>query len=63
MNNEVRIYWEKHYQDSGYCQVCGNWGKINTVGLKAPNGKECGKINYCFCPNGQMLRLKQEKED
>jgi hypothetical protein len=51
----VTNYWLDYYCDS-QCTLCGNFGYIDTRGVSTPAGKAVGRINYCICPNGQILR-------
>jgi hypothetical protein len=51
----ITEYWLKHYC-SGHCTLCGNCGIIDTRGVKTPTGLDVGRLNYCLCPNGQVLR-------
>ena len=51
----VTAYWLEYYV-ADHCTLCGNHGWIDTRGTRTPAGKEVGRVNYCICPNGQMLR-------
>lgn len=56
MRNEVVVdYWYEHYTSS-HCTLCGNHGIIDTRGVRTPAGVEVGRLNYCICPNGQVMR-------
>jgi hypothetical protein len=57
--NPITDYWMKYYT-TAHCTLCGNHGIIDTTGVKTPNGKEVGRINFCICPNGQALRRVKE---
>lgn len=53
----VTNYWMEFYvSDNHHCSLCGNHGWIDTRGIRTPAGVKCGKINYCICPNGQIMR-------
>lgn len=54
-NEIVTRYWLDHYTDK-HCTLCGNRGVIDTRGTKTPAGFEVGRLNYCICPNGQIMR-------
>ncbi len=56
----VTKYWLEYYA-SHYCTLCGNTGFIDTRGVKTPAGLEVGRINYCICPNGQIMRKGRAK--
>lgn len=49
-------FWYEHYLYKGHCSLCGNHGVIDTTGIKTPAGFECGRVNWCICPNGLTLR-------
>ena len=51
----ITRYWLKYYAD-GCCTLCGNKGYIDTTGTKTPAGITVGRLNYCICPNGQIMR-------
>lgn len=51
----VTNYWHTFYC-AGACTLCGNKGFIDTRGVRTAAGVSCGRINYCICPNGQILR-------
>lgn len=51
----VTDYWYQYYMDD-YCTLCGNSGKVDTRGARTAAGIEVGRINWCICPNGQLLR-------
>lgn len=55
----VTEYWLTYYIQDGLCSVCGNTGVIDTTGVRTPAGFECGRVNLCFCPNGQAMRHHQ----
>lgn len=53
----ITKYWFLNYvSPSGLCTLCGNTGKIDTVGITSAAGVLCGRINLCLCPNGQKMR-------
>jgi hypothetical protein len=47
----VEDYWFKHYLGASLCSLCGNKGVIDTR-LTAREGR----LNYCICPNGRVMR-------
>ncbi len=50
-------YWLKHYvSPRGHCSLCGNSGVVDTRPAKTAAGVPSGRLNYCICPNGQILR-------
>ena len=51
----VTKYWLEYYAE-GVCTLCGNRGIIDTRGTTTPAGWDVGRINYCICPNGQIMR-------
>ena len=51
----VTNYWLEYYC-ADHCTLCGNWGWIDTTGIRTPAGVSVGRVNYCICPNGQTLR-------
>ena len=51
----VTNYWLDFYC-ADHCTLCGNWGWIDTRGVRTPAGVPVGRVNYCICPNGQALR-------
>jgi len=53
--NPITEYWLKHYT-SQCCTLCGNTGVIDTRGVFTPSGHNVGRLNYCICPNGQVMR-------
>ena len=57
-SSKLTKYWLEHYCDH-VCTLCGNSGILDTRGTQNPAGKAVGKLNYCFCPNGQTLRKHQ----
>ncbi len=55
-NNPITEYWLAHYVGL-LCSLCGNSGVIDTRGrARSAAGVECGRLNWCICPNGQCLR-------
>lgn len=56
----IADYWFDHYQD-GHCTLCGNRGIVDTRGVATAAGVVVGRLNFCICPNGQVLR-KQDPE-
>lgn len=55
-NSKVTDYWLKFYLKDGHCCLCGNWGVIDTTGVRTPVGISVGKKSWCICPNGQAIR-------
>ena len=51
----ITRYWARYYA-TGLCTLCANIGIIDTRGIKTPAGTEVGRLNWCICPNGQLLR-------
>lgn len=51
----ITDYWLQFY-GADYCSLCGSHGWIDSRGTKAPDGTDAGRLNYCICPNGQLLR-------
>lgn len=51
----VTKYWHEFYA-TDHCTLCGNHGVIDTRGVRTPAGLEVGRLNWCICPNGQLLR-------
>lgn len=54
-NPAVEDYWLRHYT-SNHCTLCGNTGVIDTRGVRTNAGFPTGRLNWCICPNGQILR-------
>jgi hypothetical protein len=38
------------------CSLCGNRGVIDTRSVRTAAALLVGRLNYCFCPNGQHMR-------
>lgn len=57
-SKKVTDYWLEFYIDEDFrlCSLCGNYGFVDTSGTVSPAGVECGRVNYCICPNGQVMR-------
>lgn len=55
LSQAITKYWIKHYVE-GHCTLCGNSGLIDTSGVRTHAGVKVGRVNYCLCPNGQLLR-------
>lgn len=51
----VTNYWHEFYCNS-HCTLCGNKGFIDTRGVTTCSGVRVGRVNYCICPNGQLMR-------
>lgn len=60
LNCAVVEYWLRFYA-TNCCTLCGNSGYIDSRGVKTAAGIDVGRVNYCVCPNGQTLRLREEK--
>ena len=58
----VTEYWIEHYVHRNHCSLCGNTGVIDTRGAKTPAGFDCGRLNWCICPNGQLSRIHSGRE-
>jgi len=56
-NKKVEEYWLKYYMRD-HCVLCGNYGVLDTRGVKTPSGVSCGAVVFCICPNGQIMRIK-----
>ncbi len=52
----IEKYWIDFYCED-HCTLCGNKGIIDTRGTKTPAGLYVGKLNWCICPNGQIMRI------
>lgn len=63
-NQRVVDYWFKHYVNMAHCSLCGNTGEIDTRATAiTAAGLTVGRLNYCLCPNGQVLRGLKKIED
>ena len=62
MNKNITNYWLDNYA-ADHCTLCGNRGIIDTRGVTTPAGLEVGRLNYCICPNGQVLRKQKADMD
>ena len=49
-------YWAARFAPLGLCSLCGNRGTIDTRGVRTNAGVLVGRVNWCICPNGQVLR-------
>jgi hypothetical protein len=56
MAESLTQYWLDHYVHRDHCSLCGNSGVVDTTGVRTPTGHECGRRNWCICPNGQAMR-------
>lgn len=60
-------YAEKYYDNQevgicGLCSLCGNMGVIDTRGKAISGaGVDAGRLNYCICLNGRMMREQKAK--
>jgi len=55
----ITDYWFEHYISQGpvgHCSLCGNTGTIDTRTARTPAGVLVGRLNWCICPNGQLMR-------
>ncbi len=60
----VAEYAMTYYGDDHYCTLCGNTGIVDTRGARAGRlGKAVGRLNWCICPNGQVLRKSMKGEN
>lgn len=57
----IADYWSKNYCTM-HCTLCGNTGIIDTRGTRTPAGWEVGRLNWCLCPNGQLMRYHSKSE-
>ena len=44
------------FVNKNLCSLCGNSGIIDTTDVVSPGGIECGRKNYCICPNGRIIK-------
>jgi|GEM_PF-2513620 len=58
INLAVTEYWVAFYIED-HCTVCGNIGVLDTRGVRTTAGILVGRVNYCFCPNGQSIRARK----
>ena len=55
-------YWANNFVNQGHCSLCGNTGRIDTIASAiTAAGLRVGRINYCICPNGQLMRRAFQK--
>lgn len=60
-NKTVENYWAEYYTHNGLCSLCGNSGLIDTRQRAiSAAGYHSGKVNFCICPNGQLMRISNE---
>jgi hypothetical protein len=59
-NYVVTNYWSKYYATI-HCTICGNQGIIDSRDVRTPAGELVGRLNYCICPNGQVMRKRNAK--
>ncbi len=52
----IEDYWFKHYLGGSLCSLCGNKGVIDT----RSTARE-GRLNYCICPNGRVMRASPKE--
>jgi hypothetical protein len=58
----ITNYWHDYYC-TDHCTLCGNTGIIDTRGTKTNAGLLVGRVNYCICPNGQIMRKYGAKKE
>lgn len=63
LNKEVQEYWAEYFISNALCSLCGNSGVINTIGVTSRAGIHCGRLNWCICPNGQIMRYGAEGKE
>lgn len=51
-----RGLWMEFISKDDLCGLCGQFGVIDTRGLKSPAGWPCGGLFFCICPNGRALK-------
>lgn len=50
-------YWITNFVGAeAACSLCGNRGVIDTRGVRTYAGVEVGRLNWCLCPNGRVMR-------
>lgn len=59
INKTVAKYWLDFYINNGLCSLCGNSGIVNTT----VTAERVGRVNWCFCPNGQNMRKGAEGKE
>lgn len=52
--------WKEEYQTLGFCIICDNSGIIDTRD-KVFAGYSIGRISFCICPNGRIMKKKGHK--
>jgi len=64
LNQHVTDYWVENYTGKFrlHCSLCGNAGVIDTRGVTTPAGVPAGMLNWCICPNGQLLRSELNRQ-
>ena len=62
MRKVITNYWQEFYIKNNMCSLCGQSGIIDTTGMRSPGGTDCGKRNFCICPNGQAMRLQEGRK-
>ena len=58
-NPALTAYWLDHYADTAtvFCTLCANTGQIDTTRTAiSATGARPGRVNFCLCPNGRILR-------
>jgi hypothetical protein len=60
-NHSVTKYWLSHYlTEKSLCSLCGQSGVIDTRSTAtSPTDEAVGRLNYCICPNGQVMRAQE----
>lgn len=57
VNETLARVWEQEYIRNGLCMLCGNSGKIDTIGrVRGPRHQNCGGKAHCICPNGRRRK-------
>lgn len=52
----IADFWADNLVRDNHCSLCGNYGVLDTRGVRTAMGVEVGRLNYCICPNGMALR-------
>lgn len=52
----IADFWSDNLVKDHHCSLCGNYGVLDTRGVRTAMGVEVGRLNYCICPNGMSLR-------
>lgn len=57
----VSAYWLRFYCTE-HCTLCGNAGIVDSRGVSTPAGVAVGRLNWCICPNGHVLRAVTKQQ-